>query len=532
VNAVKSKWEKAERLLPYLVLLAAYLISVGIFAYAGCENLNSDMSSEMVLADLLNQEGKLISKNWFYSTELRVVSMVPVYQLGLLLFDSWKLARIFSVAVILAGLAASYVYLMRSLGFGRSTIYYSAGLLLPTSLYSMFLMVYGLCYTVYIIVIFMLLAIIVRMEQGRFNKALGFILLFTISLLNGLNGVRMLMMFAAPLGLAASILLFKRIVGCKSLREAFRTSEMAYMLGTIVICAGLLVGYLISAGVLSKVYHFKSFEETLLYELNWEEVFRQINYLPYYFGFVNRQGLISFNGLVNASAIGIVFVSVLCMVSLVLKERELAPEQRLFIWFSVCSLVLGIVLNSMMRYAQLGGGAYTVSYYMPGVLLLAAMAYIAVDRMKVNLKGLKTVVLLAMTSVFFLQAVRYIRSDFRIGDADYRKTANYLVENGYTNGFATFWNANVMTEATDGKLDVYTYGSWNDTELWGGLQKMEHFEKLPEGKVFVLVDYEESLAHPAIAREENFLCETYTGYLYVYDSAQEVVDIQSSQMQN
>jgi len=137
-----------------------------------------------------------------------------------------------------------------------------------------------------------------------------------------------------------------------------------------------------------------------------------------------------------------------------------------------------------------------------------------------------------MTSVFFLQAVRYIRSDFRIGDADYRKTANYLVENGYTNGFATFWNANVMTEATDGKLDVYTYGSWNDTELWGGLQKMEHFEKLPEGKVFVLVDYEESLAHPAIAREENFLCETYTGYLYVYDSAQEVVDIQSSQMQN
>jgi len=529
---MKSRWEKLGRLLPYLVLLAAYLISVGIFAYAGCENLNSDMSSEMVLANLLNEEGKLISENWFYSTELRVISMVPVYQLGLLLFDSWKLARIFSVAVILAGLAASYVYLMRSLGFGRSTVYYAAGLLLPTSLYSMFLMVYGLCYTVYIIVIFVLLAIIVRMQQGRFHKIPGYILLFVVSFLNGLNGVRMLMMFAAPLGLAACILLFRRLAACKSLREAIKAPETAYMSGTIAICAGLLAGYLISAGVLSKIYHFKSFEETLLYELNWEEVFRQINYLPYYFGFVNRQNLISLNGLVNATAIGVVFASFACMIGLLVKEREFAAGQRLFIWFAVCSLALGIALNSMMRYAQLGGGAYTVSYYMPGVVLLVSMAYIAVDKMKVNLKGFKTVLLLAMTSVFFLQAGRYIRNDFRIGDADYRKTAHYLVDNGYTSGFATFWNANVMTEATDGKLDVYTFGSWNDSELWSGLQKMEHFEKLPEGKVFVLVDYEESLAHPAIAREENFLCETYLGYLYTYDSAQEVMEIQRSQMQN
>jgi len=404
--------------------------------------------------------------------------------------------------------------------------YYTAGLLLPTSMYSMFLMVYGLFYTVYIIVIFVLLSILVRMQQGRFNRILGFVLLFTVSLLNGLNGVRMLMMFAAPLGLAACILLFERLKACKTLGEAIKTPEAAYMTGTIVICAGLLGGYLISVGVLGKICHFESFEETLLYQLNWEEVFRQINYLPYYFGFVNRQGLISLNGIVNAAAIGIVVVSFGCMIGLVIRAREIAAGQRLFIWFTACSVVLGIALNSMLRYAQLGGGAYTVSYYMPGVLLLASMAYAAVDKMKTNLKGFKTIVLLFMTFVFFLQAGRYIRSDFRIGDADYRKTANYLLENGYTSGFATFWNANVMTEATDGKLEVYTYATWEEPELHEWLQKTEHFEKLPEGKVFVLVDYDESRANPPLAREENFLCETYLGYLYTYDSAQEVMEIQ------
>ena len=87
--------------LPWLVLAAAYLFTVGFQALYGMHNLNADNSSEMVLADLLNEEGGFLSTNWYYSTELRVVSPVPVYQLGLLPFDSWHMARTFSVAVLL-----------------------------------------------------------------------------------------------------------------------------------------------------------------------------------------------------------------------------------------------------------------------------------------------------------------------------------------------------------------------------------------------------------------------------------------------
>jgi len=239
---VIKKWEKLERILPYLVLLGAYLISVGIFAYAGCENLNSDMSSEMVLANLLNEEGGFMSKNWYYSTEMRVFSMVPVYQLGLLLFGSWKAARIFSVTLLLAALAVSYLYMMRSLGYGRSMAYCAAGLILPTSLYSMFLMVYGLCYTVYVIAVFFLIALVVRMTQGRINRILGTVLILLIAFLNGLNGVRMLMLLAAPLGLAAALMLFMRLTASESLGEALHAPEAGYMLWTIVICVGLLAG--------------------------------------------------------------------------------------------------------------------------------------------------------------------------------------------------------------------------------------------------------------------------------------------------
>lgn len=523
---MKKRWEKLERWLPYLVLLCAYLLSVGIFAVMGSENLDSDMSSEMVLASDLNEEGALLSKEWYYSTEIRVASPVPVYQLGLLLFDSWHMARTFSIAVLLAGLAASYLYFMHGFGLGHTMAYCAAGLILPISIYSKFLLVYGQFYSVYFIVVCLLMGTLVRMANGSMKRLTGTCVLVLLSVWSGMSGLRMLMLCAAPLGLAAAILFFCRLTKCASLSEALHARETGHLLYALVICAGLLAGYLVNAKVLSAVYTADSFGTAPLYEVNWEEVFTQINYLPYYFGFVNRQPLISLDGACNAAAMAVVLISVISLAGLTAKQRDLTVDQRLLVCFTAVSVVMGIALNSMMRYAQIGGGAYTVSYYMPGVLLLVSMAYMAVDKMKIRLKGFKTVALLLMTSVFFLQAGRYIRSDFRIGDADYRKTANYLLDNGYTSGFATFWNANVMTEATDGELEVYTYATWEEPDLHAWLQKKEHLNTLPEGKVFVLIDYDESRENPPLARAENFLCETNLGYLYTYDSAQEVVEIQ------
>lgn len=37
--------------------------------------VDSDLASEMILSDLLNKEGSIISHNWFYSTELKVVNL-------------------------------------------------------------------------------------------------------------------------------------------------------------------------------------------------------------------------------------------------------------------------------------------------------------------------------------------------------------------------------------------------------------------------------------------------------------------------
>jgi len=47
---------------------------VSIFSYQhGAQWLNSDHSSEMVLGKLLADENTFVSRNWYYSTEIRLI---------------------------------------------------------------------------------------------------------------------------------------------------------------------------------------------------------------------------------------------------------------------------------------------------------------------------------------------------------------------------------------------------------------------------------------------------------------------------
>ena len=107
------------------------------------------------------------------------------------------------------------------------------------------------------------------------------------------------------------------------------------------------------------------------------------------------------------------------------------------------------------------------------------------------------------------------------------------MENGYTKGYATFWNGNVLTELSDGALELYTYTEWSDEELRTGLQLKSHLTQPPEGPVFVYVsDYESYTEEVPCAREDRLVhVSDFGARIYVYDSAQEVEELQRTQNQ-
>ena len=54
------------------------------------------------------------------------------------------------------------------------------------------------------------------------------------------------------------------------------------------------------------------------------------------------------------------------------------------------------------------------------------------------------------------------------------------MDNGYTEGYATFWNGNAMTELTNGKLDVWTLQSLDEDYVPNWLQRKDHLTTDPQ----------------------------------------------------
>lgn len=59
--------------------------------------LDSDMSSEMVLAQLLAKENAALSTHWYYSTELRVLNTQLLYAFFFKLSNNWHWIRMASI---------------------------------------------------------------------------------------------------------------------------------------------------------------------------------------------------------------------------------------------------------------------------------------------------------------------------------------------------------------------------------------------------------------------------------------------------
>lgn len=129
---MKKTQSRFFRALPWLIAAFAYLTTMLLIAAKGRPYLDSDMSSEMVLANLLNQEGGLLSANWWYSTELRVFYLQIFYRLGLLLFpQDWFMARVFGQALWMLALFAAYIYMARGMGLTQSGAWGVAALACP-----------------------------------------------------------------------------------------------------------------------------------------------------------------------------------------------------------------------------------------------------------------------------------------------------------------------------------------------------------------------------------------------------------------
>jgi hypothetical protein len=111
-------------------------------------------------------------------------------------------------------------------------------------------------------------------------------------------------------------------------------------------------------------------------------------------------------------------------------------------------------------------------------------------------------------------------------NASKRQVAEFLQENQYTFGYATYWNGNIITELTDGAVEVANVGDAEYLEYFKWSSPMKYYEDgYADGEVFLLLTSEE-LAEAADTEtvkngREVYRDEAYT--VLVYDSTESLM---------
>lgn len=445
--------------------------------------IDSDMSTDLVLAHEMNNSGEWsLCKNWIYTTELRVINNQLIFAILLKLFHSWKVVRIVSSGILLVILVASYIYLLDSIVEKTIVPFASIVLLIPFSNTYYDYVLSGLYYVPHIAISFLVLGITIRIynEENIKLRNIRMVVLFIIAFLSGLGGFRQIMILSIPLAISALIM-------CVSYRER---DNKGFLFSASEVFFASIVGCITNKLILSRNYSFADLGNINWCELSSERLFSLISGWLNTLGYFAGNSIFSKSTFYNFISFFIVLVSIYATYKLCGSKKE--NKAIIFCCFFILSAIIvmtGFYFTTDMTYYD--------RYLLPiSVFVFPIITYYTYNTWKeTDNNKIKIGIVILILFVFLSSLLRY--NDFSKsykGNDNREVIAKWLVENEYYTGFSIFWNANVLTELSDGKIEMYItegYDNGRDAEyiddllFWG--QKKSHFSDIPDGKIFFYV---------------------------------------------
>lgn len=526
---MKKVVSKFWNLFPWIWMALGTLCNIWYQIVPGKWILDSDLASDMVLADHLNKVHRLISKDWIYSTELKVFESQQFYQIGLLVFpDNWHMARVLAAILMYIVFIALLWLLAKNMGLGEYAPWLSAVLMWPFGKTYLIYAMYGTYYLVYMyfsiavsIVLFRLFQLQQKDTAGKHKEIL---ILYGIgiacSFASGLNGVKQMMIYFAPLLLAAFGTLFLEAYRKKAetLAEIRDKCKPVWMLtsNSLSFVVANALGCLINMKGLSRVYHFEQYSNIVFLDGRENRLYDILLDFVKLFGYAEDVEVFSVAGI--AGALGLVFAAIflICLIRLNIRLGKLSILEQNTVLLVDITLIFEAAVYCFM-------GNYKNYFWLPLLPYAVSLILLELKTEFVPMKFFKKTVLTGialMLPILSAGAMKQEITNPQLTTGGFAEAVEYLVDSDLTEGYATFWNSAVLEEMSSGKIQTWMLYNVHDSFLkYGWQQEIYKMSTDPEGRCFLLVneDVDGEVAYSALVQYGSGELVYHSDPIYIYE---------------
>lgn len=200
---------RIKKSIPYIWLVVIILGMVIFVHHYFILDADDDTGAEMILSFMLSKSHGILSRNWIYSTEIRVINTQLIYSLLFHFFEDWQYVRTIGNAIMYVILIMSVGYLCSQLQIKKYFVLVAALFIIPVSREYYLFALQGAYLLPHITISILLLALFFDFckSHGKRRIITGSMAIF-LAFLSGMGGVRQLIIFSIPLVLGCIWLLY------------------------------------------------------------------------------------------------------------------------------------------------------------------------------------------------------------------------------------------------------------------------------------------------------------------------------------
>lgn len=485
MKPILGLYEKLKKNIGFAAMLLAgitFVLLILFFVLFPDNLMHSDMAAEVILSKLLADEGKLLSKSWFYSTEIRIVYtqliMIPLFWLT----SDFGTVKLASVIICNLLLVAAFCFAARKFDLKKGSLWLALALLLaPLSNEYLDMMFLGCFYTAQVICTYLVIGFFVKERPvKRWLFLLRTALLCVSALILGLSGLRYLASLYLPL-LAAVLISY----GVDEKKE--RGKGLFAGLSLSVLMTGFAgIGFLINKFVLAAHYSFDKTSSVSFVPLSEvpDRLLASLRLMLEFFGYRQLE-VVTPLGMVNAVKFAF-FLFLIYTVFYLTKHRYeiLNVKQRLLLYYFYACFLLNwymLVFTDVLQQYR-----YWIPVYVTAVFLMGLYFKNAKHKsefLKPALTALAALTVLASLYGELWQDTKYNDCEKRYGYME------FLEKENYTFGYATFWNSSVTEYLSNGEIHVGNLGGKDGVSApYEWLSPKYYYEEgYHTGKTFLLL---------------------------------------------